>query len=322
MFAKKSNVQAERVLEHSPAVIGVPRALLYYKYAPMWTSFFRLLQCEVVISPDTNRQILEWGIQHSVDENCLAVKIFLGHVRYLLDKVDYVFIPHIVCLHPKEKMCVKLLALADIVRNTFPEVRVLEYDVDVSKHQEEATSLIRLGLKLNRHLPTVRQAVIQARNRLEETVQAELDKQTRALKLQAECRVLLVAHTYIVRDALMGRAVTQILRSLDVEVVYADVVEHESAREMSTSLSTDCYWTYNKELLGGIEIYGHAVDGIIFLMAFPCGPDALMVSLCQYTLSDKPICVLNMDELQSDAGLKTRLESFIDILRLNKERRP
>jgi predicted nucleotide-binding protein (sugar kinase/HSP70/actin superfamily) len=57
---------------HSPAVIGLPRALLYYKFVSMWTSFFQLLGCEVVISPDTNRQILEWGIQHSIDENCLG----------------------------------------------------------------------------------------------------------------------------------------------------------------------------------------------------------------------------------------------------------
>jgi predicted nucleotide-binding protein (sugar kinase/HSP70/actin superfamily) len=302
--------------------IGLPRALLYHKYAPMWTTFFRLLGCPTVASPNTNRQILDKGIQYAIDENCLAVKIFLGHVHYLLDKVDYVFIPHIVSLHPAETVCVKLLALADIVRNTFCDARVLEYDVDAARGEDEITGLTRLGLQLKRDRRMVKQAVEQAHAALEAHNRAALDNQTRALQAQAECRVLLVSHAYITDDALMGKRVIQILRDLGVEIVHADVVALGPARELSLHLSTDCYWTYSKELLGGIETYRQAVDGIVFLMAFPCGPDALVVTLCQHVIHDKPLCVLNMDELQGDAGLKTRLESFVDILRLKKERQP
>ncbi len=73
-------------------------------------------------------------------------------------------------------------------------------------------------------------------------------------------------------------------------------------------------------MLMRISIWMARLGGaLIFLMAFPCGPDALMVSLCQHVIEDTPLCVLNMDELQGDAGLKTRLESFVDILRLKKE---
>lgn len=300
-------------------IIGLPRALLYHKYAPLWIHFFHALGCETLVSPNTNRQILEQGIQHSIDENCLAVKIFLGHVQYLLDKVDYVFIPHIECLHPLETMCVKLLGLADIARNTFPGIKVLEYDVDVRVHHEEIGGMIRLGLSLNRHLPTVRNAVNSARAVLQEHQRAEIEQQIRSLQCSADCRVLLVAHTYITQDALMGKMVTQILRKLGVGVVYAELVDSESARGLSTRIATECYWTYSKELLGGVETYRRFVDGIVFLMAFPCGPDSLIYTLSQYVLRDTPVCMLNMDELQGDAGLKTRLESFVDILRLNKE---
>ncbi|HBN96479.1 MAG TPA: hypothetical protein DDZ66_09265, partial [Firmicutes bacterium] len=40
--------------------IGIPRALYYFHYHALWQDFFRYLGFEVVVSPPTNKQILEW----------------------------------------------------------------------------------------------------------------------------------------------------------------------------------------------------------------------------------------------------------------------
>ena len=132
--------------------------------------------------------------------------------------------------------------------------------------------------------------------------------------------MLLVAHPYVTYDALLGKAVVRLLEAQGAEVLYSDSVEEKTARELSKNLSTDLYWSYSKELLGAIEYHKNTVDGIMFLTAFPCGPDALMISLCQNTITDIPMCVLVLDELQADAGLKTRIESFVDILRFKKDK--
>ncbi len=302
--------------------IGFPRALLYHKYAPMWTHFFRSLNCQIITSPNTNRAILDQGIKYSIDENCLAVKIFLGHIQYLIGKVDYIFIPRIECLYEGESLCVKLFALADIVRNTFDNVPMLEYTVDKEKRIDELSGMIHVGLQLGRNLSEIQHAYSESVCALIDHQRAQQDKQLALLDVDVEpkCRILLVAHSYVNYDALLGKNVTRILESLGAQVIYADIVNEQIARELSPRLSEDCYWTYNRELLGGIEFYRERVDGIIFLMAFPCGPDALIASLCQHVIQDIPLCMLNMDELQGDAGLKTRLESFIDILLLKKEK--
>ncbi len=302
--------------------IGFPRALLYHKYAPLWTHFFRSIGCQIVTSPNTNRAILDQGVRCSIDENCLAVKVFLGHVAYLIGKVDYIFIPRIRSLHAGEMLCVKLFALADIVRNTFDSVPILECSVDVEKRQDAATAFIQVGQHFNISDSKIQQAYDEA---LREQAKQKLDRLNRQLMTIRDdqpsgCRVLLVAHPYVTYDALLGKTVVQILEGLGAQVIYADVVDEATAQHLSPMLSTDCYWTYNKELLGGIQFYRDHVDGIIFLMAFPCGPDALIATLCQYSIHDLPLCVLNMDELQGDAGLKTRLESFLDILQLKKEK--
>lgn len=78
--------------------IGIPKALLYYKYGELWTTFFEELDCDVIISPNTSKQILDMGIKLSVDEACMAMKIYMGHVHYLIDKCDYILVPRLKCL--------------------------------------------------------------------------------------------------------------------------------------------------------------------------------------------------------------------------------
>ena len=117
-----------------------------------------------------------------------------------------------------------------------------------------------------------------------------------------------------------GEHISKILEEQGVELLYSDIANQKEARKLSKNLSEDLYWTYNKEIIGAIEIYRPYIDGIIYLMVFPCGPDALVINLCQNKIKDIPSAVITLDELQGEAGLKTRLESFADILKIRKEK--
>ena len=81
---------------NSKIKIGIPRALLYYKYYTLWEHFFKELGLDILISPETNNEILQNGKKYTVDEACLSLKIYIGHVFYLIDKVDYILVPRIV----------------------------------------------------------------------------------------------------------------------------------------------------------------------------------------------------------------------------------
>ena len=39
--------------------IGIPRGLYYYKYNILWKEFFKELGCDIIVSPETNFEILE-----------------------------------------------------------------------------------------------------------------------------------------------------------------------------------------------------------------------------------------------------------------------
>ena len=55
------------------------------------------------------------------------------------------------------------------------------------------------------------------------------------------------------------------------------------------------------------------IDGIVFLTAFPCGLDSLVNELVMRKI-DKPYLNLVIDDLDSLAGMETRIESFVDII--------
>ncbi len=88
-------------------------------------NFFKSLNGEILISPNTNKEILDRGISTCVDEACLPVKVFHGHVDYLKDKVDYLFIPKFISIYKMEYCCPKHLGLTDMVRHSIenlPEI--------------------------------------------------------------------------------------------------------------------------------------------------------------------------------------------------------
>lgn len=299
------------------ATIGLPRCLLFHKYQVLWRSFFDGLGVETVVSPPSNKAILARGLELAVDETCLPLKVFLGHVDALRDKANYVLVPRIASLDKRETACVKFMGAYDVVRNCVPDVELLEYNIDVANGICEREELCRVGRVFEPSARKVRRAYAEAR-RAQDLHAGERERVQEAVLEGEGLKVLVVGHAYNLADELLGAPIVSYLRSLGVHVVCSELGDEQTARKLSERLSRDIPWTYNKELLGAVELYRRRVAGIIFLVTFPCGPDSLMTELCMRRLKDVPAMTLILDELQGEAGLKTRLESFVDLLGMRK----
>ena len=90
--------------------------MFYYYYYPLWREFFQNVGMEVMLSPETNKAILDNGIKATLSEACLPVKVFFGHVIALADQVDYLFVPRITRVEPKAYICPKFMGLPDMLR--------------------------------------------------------------------------------------------------------------------------------------------------------------------------------------------------------------
>ena len=290
--------------------IGIPRAFLYYKYHVLWETFFEELGIEYIVSPETNKDILKRGTMHAIDESCLSSKIYTGHVDYLIDKCDYIFIPRIASFsNHKDIVCSKFQAIYDVINNTYREnnLKILYYSIDVINKDTELKAFLKMGKFLGKKKVQIMKAYYIAKQAEKTAKMLDLNNQNNLLKSNNP-KILIVSHPYNIYDEYVGKP-----------IILACVVDEKQARDRAKKISKTLPWTFNKELVGAIDIYKDQVDGIILASSFPCGPDSLVNEMIIRRFKGKPIVNLTLDGQEGTAGLETRLESFVDIIKLRKE---
>ena len=111
------------------------------------------------------------------------------------------------------------------------------------------------------------------------------------------------------------------LEEQGAEVIVSEYVGERAAARRAKRWSPHLYWTNNLRILGAVEEYRDKVDGMVFLIAFPCGPDSLATELAIRTVKEVPVVSVILDEHTGEGGLRTRMESFVDIIRMNRKQR-
>jgi len=296
--------------------IGIPRAFLYYRHYILWKSFFEKLNCHIVLSAESSKEILDLGEKLSIDEACLSSKLYLGHVATLINCCDYILIPRIDNYGKQDKVCVKFNAQYDIVSNLFPEANILTYNIENNKFKTEFLGFIKMGLKINKNIIKIILSYILAKKK--EKKQEYINNITQNRKLNNnKIKILLVSHPYNVYDKFLSGNIINYLEKNNIQILYADKLLKKTSIEYSKELSETLYWTYSKEIIGSINYYKEIYDGIIFISTFPCGVDSLVNELVLRKIT-KPSLNIILASQTSEIGLETRLESFIDILKERK----
>lgn len=299
--------------------VGIPRALLYYRFSALWTGFFRHLGVDVVISDFTTRDTLENGNNIAIDEMCLPTKIFLGHVGNLIGKCDYIFIPRISNFGIKRYMCVNFQGLYDMTCNVFRDSgqKFISFNIIQKIGLTEENAFVGLGIELGFDKKQSEKAYKEAKN--DETANREMLIRCQEQKLKSDkIKILIVSHDYVLEDEYIGKPIRDFLKRLDCEIIRAGVVNPDDALSRSEIVSPTLNWDISRELLGGIEIYKDKIDGIILLSAFPCNPDSMVNELIVRTYSTIPVLTLSLDTQTAAAGTETRIESFVDIINFKK----
>ncbi len=291
--------------------IGIPRAIPYYYFNDMWKLFFEKLGFEVIISPGTNKKILDDGINFTNDEMCLALKIYMGHINYLKDKCDYILIPRIEGYSINDQTCTNFLSLYDLVNNMF-NVKILNYNIAIKDKNQDKKGMLKIGKRLGKSKKESEQAYIYAKTKSEKISKKKILNNLHKLSSN-KLKILIVSHPYNIYDEYVGKPIIQKLTKSDIEVIYADRFNTKVTNILSRELSSTLYWKYNKELIGAIKLVEKKIDGIIFVSSFPCGPDSLVNELVIRRIN-KPYLNLIIDDLDALAGIETRIESFIDII--------
>jgi len=327
--------------------IGIPRALLYYQYHPIWQTFFEELGAEVVVSPPTTQAMLAEGSARVIADTCLPVKVFLGHILSLVEKCDWIFIPAVRSMKSKIYNCSKFLGLPDMTRAVIPESPpILDIDIDISR---EKGTLYQAIYKLGRHFTwnpfKVRHAAsaawqaylnyrelmssqgltpLQAIERTSGTTETE-HKASSKHPTETRATIALVGHPYLLYDEYINHRLIHRLERDSIKVLTPEMLTTKELEWATARLVGRAYWTYEEEVVGaGGHYLQNGTDGVIGIMAFGCGPDSLMMDMVRRQaakMRTTPYMNLTLEEHTAEAGMVTRLEAFTDMLYRKKRRK-
>ncbi|NLY66042.1 MAG: hypothetical protein GX069_00620 [Tissierellia bacterium] len=315
--------------------VGLPRGMFYFDYFSLWKSFFNNLGVEVLISPKTNKEILDRGVNACVDESCLPVKVFHGHVDYLKDKVDYIFIPKIISIHKREYNCPKHLGLPDMVKNSIKGLpEIIDTEVNLRKSNKFLKkSIIETGRYFEKSdrkiLNAFYDALKQYNNYLKMMTtgfisldvlgkNADMKVIKNIIRKDNNRRILILGHSYNIYDQYINMELVKKLKDFKFDLITAEMIDEKKAREYAKKLPKRMFWTHGQRIIGAAYylIEEKSISGIIYVSAFGCGLDSVFIDLIERKAKKAkiPFTLLTIDEQTGEAGVNTRLEAFTDML--------
>ncbi|WP_010240826.1 acyl-CoA dehydratase activase-related protein [Clostridium arbusti] len=290
--------------------IGIPKGLLYYKYYPFINNFFNELGAEIITSEDTNKKILDLGVKFSVDDACLPVKIFHGHVASIKDKCDYIFIPRFMEVDKGQSICPKFCGLPEMVKNSIPKLPEVISEPIYGIGEKKLWDFSRkIGKKLNKNKKDILTAFTDSL-KIQKAFNVGRDDKEYKLK------IALVGHPYNIYDNFVNMDIMKKLNDMNIGIITEEYIEKKSIDEEVDKLFKRPFWAFARNSYGFATYVGDnkKVDGIIYISSFACGIDSIVIELIKNKLNNFPMLVLKVDEQTGEAGMETRIEAFTDML--------
>ncbi len=339
---RKALCVSSRITDHaSRTKIGIPYIFSFHDYLPFWSTFLWELGFEVVVSPKTNKQIINLGVENVLSETCLPVKVAHGHIKWLKDAgVEAVFIPSFISINQNGDEFKKGVSC--------PYVQTIPYVSRAAiKGLKTITPVIDLGLGMNYLKKEIKRALgdygvrdkgIERAIRLAQSVQDEFqsaikekgreildriqkteDRRQSKEDINPELQTLnsklptivIIGRAYNSFDSGVNLDIPKKLSNIDVISIPMDMLplEHERLQDSWPNM----YWRSGQRILRAARFVRNTPNlYAIYIGNFSCGPDSFILKYFKEEMGEKPFLHIEIDEHSADAGAITRCEAFLD----------
>lgn len=311
--------------------VGIPRALFFYDFFELFNTFFEELGVEVILSSKTNKKILDNGVLNSVDDACLPVKVLHGHIIDLIGKVDFIFLPRIKSTFKHEYECPKIIGTPEMIKNSVSNLPfIIQPTIDLSKSMISILNAIFTTSKyfttdIIKVIKAYQKAIYTHYKRIEKIktncITLDLVKQIN-LNINNGIKVLLLGHSYNIFDSFISMNIIEKLTN-DVNVLLSDMYDEFKINKINNNQDKQIFWSFGKKTIGSayIAIKEKQIDGIVYVSSFGCGIDSVITDLIQREAikNNIPFTLFTLDEHTGEAGINTRLEAFLDMIKWRKE---
>jgi predicted nucleotide-binding protein (sugar kinase/HSP70/actin superfamily) len=257
----------------------------------------------------------------AVDELCLPVKIFLGHTQTLADQADLVMIPHLVKVERDAFTCPKFMGLPDLVTHTLPGLKSKLLVVKVGPKQPDMIrSLVKAASQIGLTPPPKTNFGDMMADSPAMTVLNSFQP-LKGVHHEPPLTIGILGHPYCLYDSCFNLNLLQMLNASNIQFLTPEMTPPNCLGLGSGRLKKKLFWTMGRYQFDGLEWMLNQeqakVSGFIHLTSFACGLEAIVGDMLERRVkaAGKPFLRLNFEEHSGEAGLVTRVEAFLSMLR-------
>lgn len=305
--------------------IGIPRVLNMYENYPLWHTFFSDLGFRVKLSPRSNKELYEQGMETiPSDTACYPAKIAHGHIQALIDSgVPMIFYPGVVFEREESKEadnhfnCPIVQSYPDVIRNNVDDIREGKVDyrnpyLNLANEASVAKVLGRCFKDLGITQEEINSALHHAYEELEvfkEDIRQKGEETLLMLNQKGERGVVLSGRPYHL-DPEINHGIAEVITQEGFHVLTEDSVSHLSD---VGNLRVVNQWVYHSRLYAAARVVAKSKNlELVQLNSFGCGLDAVTTDQVEEIMDQygKIYTVLKIDEGSNLGAIRIRLRSL------------
>ena len=304
--------------------IGIPLGLNMYEMQPFWFALLTKLNFEVVLSPESTRELYQKG-QRSIpsDTVCYPAKLLHGHVEHLIDMgLERIFYPCLPYNFDEGKgdnhyNCPVVAYYPELLRLNMPRLQNVQYfDTYFGPHREK-------GMKKSAIAFFEKEFGISAKETTNAVAYAYLCYEQFRVNIQKEAEnyiqyarehkkpILVVAGRPYHLDPEINHGIDELIGQYGFILLTEDSIDHMVAKEKRRVLNQ---WTYHARMYDAARVVAQSDDmQMLQLVSFGCGIDAISGDEIRDILESagKLYTQIKIDDISNLGTVKIRLRSLI-----------
>ncbi|HWR75345.1 MAG TPA: acyl-CoA dehydratase activase, partial [Bacteroidales bacterium] len=311
------------------ATIGIPAGLHLFEEIPFWRKFFDLLSFSTVTSEDYLTPAKE-GKNLCGAEFCAPMAAMHGHVDYLIDKADYVFLPVYIEEPGEVRVNKQYCYYTQFVSS------IISVHKDLNSGEKLLTPVLKSAqgevftrMELYRMFRSIgfndigfidiSLAYEKARkyvHSLNEEWKKLYQNEIKGLK---DIHIMLVGRPYTILSPAMNNSIPEIIEKMGIMTFFMDMLPAKPSEVMKAEeLIMTIKWKFASKILSAAEVAA-ITDRCypVLITSFKCSPDSFVIEYFKEILDayQKPYLILQLDEHDSAVGYETRIEAAVRAFR-------
>lgn len=305
--------------------IGIPRVLNMYENYPLWHTFFSDLGFRVTLSPRSNKELYEQGMETiPSDTACYPAKLTHGHIQALIDSgVSRIFYPGVIFERPEfagadnHFNCPIVQSYPDVIRNNVDDIRAgkVDYRNPFLNLANEASVAKVLHQTFSDFGFTEEEVATALHHGYEELDSFKRDiqqkgEETLVMLNQKNQRGIVLSGRPYHLDPEINHGIAEVITQEGFHVLTEDSISHLGD---VGNLRVVNQWVYHSRLYAAARVVAKSKNlELVQLNSFGCGIDAVTTDQVEEIMDQygKIYTVLKIDEGSNLGAIRIRLRSL------------